>query len=584
MDPFELEIKQTFLEESQQLLEEAEGAFLAMDAGNHSQSQVDQIFRLAHNFKGSAKAVGFDQVSHFAHKTEDVLSLIRNGQLNPDKLVCTILLKALDALKSYIHGLKTDLDFKQDTSDLEKELSVLCLQVDSKGLMTSPVSSSANDSTLPEDDISKQLEALFAAPIHPVAPPAHSVSTPINEKNDKSPKPVLAAEEALRVSTRKLDELLNLVGEMVVNQTVMNNHRMEQTTDSAHALQTLSYMGKIVSELQSAAMSLRMMPVKPLFQRLRRSLRDVAEMQSKDIDLITDGDHVELDKTILEKITDPLNHLMRNAADHGIESADVRVSAGKPVKATVTLTAEQQEDHILITISDDGKGLDRNVLIRKALEKGLIKDDNLSDQEAYALIFKAGFSTKEQVTDISGRGVGLDVVQRAVEELKGDITIKTELGKGTSFIVSLPLSLSIIAGMVVSIDQKKYVIPVSQMVETIEYTKFKIESSSGKGRMINLRGEVLPILSLNQILHGVKRSGAPVTERQPGIVTSRRGKKISFEVDEILGQQQVVLKKLGPELQELPGIIAGAVLGNGEPGLILNLHELVDERRFSNAG
>jgi two-component system chemotaxis sensor kinase CheA len=552
MDAFDAEIKQFFLEEARQDLDNVEEAFIKLDAGDRSTELIDRIFRLAHTFKGSAMAVGFSELSKFAHLVEDGISLVRSGKREPDRQMCTFLLKCLDALKAFVDGLKGDLSFTLDTSSLAQELALL----QGKGAEQNPV--------LPEVPASSGADispGTVSAPMAPMAPMASKAKD--------------SEREAIRVSTLKLDTLLNLVGELVVNQSIITSHRMAGTTGSDHAVQTLSYIEKLVLEIQNISMMLRMVPIKPVFQKMNRIVRDLSVLQSKDIQFEADGEHVELDKSVLDRITDPLTHLIRNAVDHGLESQDERLLAKKPGQGHVRVSAQQKEERILITVSDDGRGLDPEKIRQKAIEKGLISSsDQLTPQECYSLIFRSGFSTKEVVTDVSGRGVGMDVVQTAVEELKGTIQIETILGKGTSFIVSLPLSLSIISGMVVEVDEKKYVVPVSQLVEIIEYGKFAIQRSGPQARMLNLRGEILPILSLSQVLHGRTQDGRELGGKFPGLVTFSQGKKVSFEVDQILGQQQIVIKKLGREIEGLPGVLGGAVLSNGEASLIIDLHDI----------
>lgn len=579
MDEFEIEIKQTFLEQAQQLLEEAEGAFIALDSGDRSKSLLDKIFRLAHSFKGSARAVGFQELAKFAHEMEEVLTLITRGQVEPDRAVCSVLLAALDVLKAYVAGLKKDLNFELDTAEVVSEFKKVRAREGGE-----PERSSGSE---PEIPVTHDPSAVFvsstssAAPSAPVAP---SASARAEEGAAIARKPVpgsstaQAEEEAIRVPKRKLDSLLNFVGELVVTQSMLTGHRATGTIGGEQALSVISYLEKLVSELHDLAMSLRMVPVKPLFQRMKRTLRDVATVQNKDVELHSEGEHVELDKTVIDRISDPLTHLLRNAVDHGIEDPDEREKSGKPRVAKVVLSAEQREDHVLITVADDGRGMDKAKIIKKGIEKGLVSPSaQLSDEEAYALIFHSGFSTRESVTDISGRGVGMDVVRRAVDELKGSIAIHTKLGAGTEFKISLPLSLSMITGLVVSVDQRKYVVPVNHLVEIIDYRKLKVETSTGSGRMVNLRGQVMPVLSLSHLLHAGTKGKASHQGSKTGVVTQLRGRKWSFEIDEILGQQQIVLKSLGREMSGLPGVIAGAILSSGEPGLILNLHDLVPE-------
>ncbi|RYZ76947.1 MAG: chemotaxis protein CheA, partial [Proteobacteria bacterium] len=340
---------------------------------------------------------------------------------------------------------------------------------------------------------------------------------------------------------------------------MVTGYKTDRALESDASHQTLNAMEKIVHEIQNLSLSLRMSPIAPLFQKLKRIARDASQELHKTIEFVTEGEHVEVDKSVMDQISDPLNHLIRNAVDHGVETDTERAATGKKSNAVITLKAQQQDNRIVITLSDNGRGMNAEKLIAKAKEKGLIAMDTvLTNEQAYALIFSAGFSTKEKVTDMSGRGVGMDVVQKAVWDLKGQIDIQTTLGQGTQFIISLPLSMSILTGMVVRVDQQKYVVPISQLIETVELKKFTIESSTEKGRMFNLRGQVIPIHSLSNILHGSQTVAG--NELGTGLVIAHKGRKFLFAIDEICGQQEIVLKKLGRELQDVPGIIAGAIL------------------------
>ena len=579
-DHMDDELRAAFFEDCDQLLVDAEAILIALDGANVKREAIDKLFRVAHNLKGNSMTAGFEAMATFAHRFEDALARIKkNNPIVISKPECSTLLSALDVLRAYVSGLKANPSYTSDDS-----LAISALELVGTSDQTESSEPVASETATDEMEPT-HLEPEPAAQSSPAAVKIQAQKQPIS--SDVSTQQNKAAEEFLRVSTQKLDLLLNLVGELVINQSIMSRHRQENTTESDHAIQTISYMGKLVSEIQDVSMSLRMMPVKGLFQKLQRTVRDVSAVQAKDIEFVAEGEHVELDRTIIERIGDPLTHMVRNAVDHGIENAEDRQAKAKPSRATVKLSAEQKDDIVQITVSDDGKGLNAKKLIEKAVEKGLlVAGTQLPDDEAHALIFRAGFSTKEVVSDISGRGVGMDVVQRAVDDMKGSIRIETAIDKGSSFVISLPLSLSIIAGMVVAVGHKKYVVPVSQLVETLEYRKFKIETSTQEGRMINLRGEIIPVMSLDHLLHSsvapLKRAKDDPPARK-GIITIASGRKISFEVDELLGQQQIVIKKLGPKMQGLPGIIGGAILSNGEPSLILNLHDFTKSVRRAHA-
>lgn len=572
----------TFLDEAQSLIDDTEAAFIALDEGDHSPELVDRIFRLAHNFKSSAKTVGFNHLSDFAHVFEDVLTKIKSGALQPDRLVCGVLLETLDHIRSYVRGLREDLTYQHDVSMITEILLELAND-DGKPVShhTPGSGASSSEGGAPHEAATAFVQA--AATSTPSTPPPKLATvnsgTPSNSQTvARNPSGKATEDENLRVSRRKLDDLLNLIGELVVSQSMVTSHRSLGTLGQETSLPTLKAMEKIVHEIQVLSLSLRMTPIAPLFQKLKRIARDASASLSKTIIFQTEGEHVELDKVVMDQISDPLTHLIRNAVDHGIETDVERVEKGKNTTATVTLKAQQQEDRIVITVSDNGRGLNPTKLIAKAIEKGLIQStDQLSDEQAYALIFKPGFSTKEQVTDMSGRGVGMDVVHKSVTDLKGTIQVQTKLGEGTQFIISLPLSMAILTGMVVSVDQQKYVVPISQLVETVELKKFSIETSTGDGRMFNLRGEVIPICSLSSILHPDRDMRDRTKRAGTVLITSYQGKKISFEIDQICGQQEIVLKKLGHEMRDLPGIVAGAILSTGEPGFVLNLTDFVEK-------
>jgi len=581
MFDFDQDMKLAFLEEAQALLDETEAAFIALDEGDRSPDLIDRIFRLAHNFKGSAKTVGLQHLSDFGHAFEDVLTKVKNGTLIPDKDVCTVLLQTLDHFKSYVAGLKEDLKYIHDTEAIIATLNSLANETtlqNSESVETNiSTMSSASDTaeTPPAQTSGAEVETELAAAKEPVA--ALPIELAVT-RSSSVPKAKPAEEENLKVNRKKLDTLLNLIGELVVNQSMVAGFRDLQLLNSEPSMRTISAMEKIVLEIQSISMALRMTPIAPLFQKLKRIARDASGSLSKTIQFQTEGEHVEVDKIVLEKISDPLTHLVRNAVDHGIETDEERTRADKDSVAVVTLSAQQKEDRIIITLADNGRGMNAKKLIAKAIEKSLIPASaQLSDEDAYALIFKPGFSTKEQVTDMSGRGVGMDVVQKAIEDLKGHIQIQTKLGEGSKFTISLPLSMSILTGMVVGIDQKKYVVPISQLVETVELSHFRIETSTDKGRMFNLRGDIIPVYSMSRILHSQPVSSMDPTKRRTGLITIYNGKKYSFEIDEIFGQQQIVLKKLGYEMRNLPGIVAGAILNTGEPGLVLDLSDFIEK-------
>jgi len=568
MDDSLRELQEVFFGEADQILEDLESSLMKLEGAGFEEELVNKIFRLAHNFKGSSRSVGFTNLADLAHKAEDLLTKLKSQELAVTAEITTALLQTTDALRSGLNQLKQDRGATFDHASLIQTLVGLL------GDKASSHQASANE-------FAAGFGFFDDAPRVTQSP----VATSSNEKPKESSKVPLkivpnkpAEEEQLRISAKKTDLLLNLVGELVVNQTILQELNNRGESGTPRAQQTITYISKIVSDVQSVSMSLRLTSVKPLFQKLRRAVRDVASELAKEIDYVDEGDHVELDKTVIDRMVDPLTHMVRNAVDHGIENAEERVAAGKPPLAKVVLSAVANDDRVIISLSDDGKGLNKAKIVSKALERGLITEteaSHLTPHEIHSLIFRSGFSTKEAVSAISGRGVGMEVVQKAVDEMKGTIQIESEEGKGTTFRISLPLSLSIIGGMVVRLQRQNYVVPISQLLETIELSKLSIETSTAKGQMVKLRNEVLPIYNLSSALM-MKRPTVKANQiKRPALVTICDGKKVSFEVDEIVGQQQVVLKKLGRELVGLPGLMGGAILSSSDPGLVLNLHELI---------
>jgi two-component system chemotaxis sensor kinase CheA len=382
-----------------------------------------------------------------------------------------------------------------------------------------------------------------------------------------------STEESIRVSLARLEKLINSVGELVILQTVL---REQSFGANPHLLRkTVHQMGKVTKEVQDISMSLRMVPLKQTFQKMQRIVRDTSNMLGKRVHLSTSGDDTELDKTVLENISDPLVHLIRNACDHGVESPEARVAKGKPESGTVRLNAYHQSGKLVIEVKDDGGGIDGQKLTAKAIEKGILKPGTaLPEQEAIHLIFHPGFSTKAQVTEVSGRGVGMDVVKTNIEALQGEVQVETELGKGTTFKVVLPLTLAIIDGMVVQNEGCRFVVPLSHVHETLKPAESDVKQTTGLGEVLLLRGENLPLYRLNVLL-GHKKGAQKAAHEQIAMVVRYAGHPFAVLVDDILGQQQVVIKEVGQEIQNLKWMSGSAILGDGKPAIIIEMNELV---------
>ena len=414
--------------------------------------------------------------------------------------------------------------------------------------VTEPVAESiASDRRSAED---RRVEKKSSTPTAPGSPPAPS-------------------SETVRVDRERLDKMINQIGELVIGTSMVEQDwsRFHPDMESAALVQ----LGKIVRDLQEMSLSLRMVPIAASFQKMTRIVRDLSHRLGKQIHLETEGEDTELDKTVVDQIGDPLLHMVRNSVDHGIELPEERIAAGKSPEGTICLKAYHQGGNFIIEIQDDGKGLDRDRILRKAIERGIVSEhDNLSDDDIYGLIFAAGFSTAEQVTDVSGRGVGMDVVRRNVEALQGSISIRSQKGKGCRMIVRLPLTLAILDGLLVRVANDSYVIPLLSVVESINQKDRDIKSVLSKGEVITLRGEIVPLLRLDRILN--LRQSHDHTESNLLVIVEDQGRKYSLAVDELLGQQQVVIKNLEANFQKVPGVAGATILGDGRVALILDIN------------
>jgi two-component system, chemotaxis family, sensor kinase CheA len=378
----------------------------------------------------------------------------------------------------------------------------------------------------------------------------------------------------VKVDTQKLDSLVDLIGELVISQSIVVQDPHVRDAQSQQLTRSLVQLRRITNELQRTVMSLRMVPIRATFQKMTRLVRDLAAHQQKQIHLTLSGEDTELDRNLIEAITDPLVHMVRNAADHGIERPDVRAAAGKPPLGTIHLRAFHQGASIVIQIEDDGNGLDKERLIAKAIERGLVNaGGTLSTEDAYNLIFAPGFSTAEIVSDISGRGVGMDVVRRNIEKLRGKIDIASTPGKGTTFTIYLPLTLAIIDGTIVSVGGERFIIPTLSVRESFRPRADMISTVHQRGEMINLRGRLSPLLRLYQYFDLKPRVSDPT---QSIVVAVESGNQTRcLMVDELLGMQEVVIKSLGEAIQKHRAVSGGVILSDGRVALILDTDELV---------
>ncbi|MFT3668539.1 MAG: chemotaxis protein CheA [Pseudoxanthomonas sp.] len=418
------------------------------------------------------------------------------------------------------------------------------------------------------------VEAAVSAPVVVGATPAQAGAAPAQAAANDT------AETSIRVSVDKIDGLINLVGELVITQAMLK--QVSGVLDPAQCERLfagLDLLERNTRDLQEAVIGVRMLPVDAVFRRFPRLVRDLSARLGKQVRLRTVGEGTELDKGLIERIADPLVHLVRNSIDHGLEMPDVRAQAGKDETGTITLAASHQGGHIVIEVSDDGRGLNRERILAKAAERGLAVPENPTDSQVWDLIFQPGFSTADAVTDLSGRGVGMDVVRRNIQALGGEVQLESAAGQGTRVVIRLPLTLAILDGMAVSVGDETLILPLSYVLEALQPVAEDVRTVAGDGRVLRVRGEYLPMVALNEYYrYGDARAEDPLV-----VVVEADGQKLALEVDELIGQQQVVVKNLENNYRRIDGISGATILGDGRVALIVDIGGLVRTRRMQQA-
>ena len=617
----DLEMLQLFCAEAQDLLQDIEQGVLVLEVNPTDSSSLDSLFRAFHTFKGNVGVMKLLVLQQLAHELESMLDAARRGkyQLGSDSI--TVILAGSDILKRFVTELSNQIAGVEAGRTIDLPIPQLIHDVHALLAGGSPA-----PTALPPAAVKPVPAALHApaAPHAPVAPPAapspaavaaaveadfaaiFAAPTPSREAEPARSEPAMAAPAAVvaapvakkqatsqqaaapvvgsgivRVDTVKLDGLIDLVGELVIAQSMVVQNPELKAITSAHLSRCLGQLRGITTDLQRTAMSLRMVPIRNTFQKMSRLVRDLALQQGKEILLSLEGEDTELDRNIVEELSDPLVHMIRNSADHGIEMPEARVAAGKPAAGTITLRAFHQGGFIVIQIEDDGRGLSAAKIRNKAIERGIIKaDENLDEREIFDLIFAAGFSTAEKVTDLSGRGVGMDVVRRNIEKMRGKIEISSIEGEGTTFTLYVPLTLAIIEGLLVGIGEERYVIPTLSVRESFRPLPGMVTQVQGRGEVVSVRGRLTPILRLGRHLN------TPHTALDPtqGIIVVVEAGQDSrcLLVDQLIGKQEVVIKSLGEMFRHQTEFAGAAILGDGRVGLILDINALVKLKSRTN--
>lgn len=631
------EIMEDFLIEAFEMIEQLDQDLVELENNPQDLELLNRIFRVAHTIKGSSSFLNFDTLTHLTHNMEDVLNKARKGELKLSHEIMDVVLPSIDLMKALLISIRdngTDANSGIDISESVKKLQAISNEKsdsapaqttnESKKTTQAPTPEVQNPSTSnnpladePDLDYSNMSEQEVEAEIARLlqkrqeadkqkrsekkkmqnqdtlenvqqTQKSQSSENPAPKKpeNPKKPDetktPSTGVEQTVRVDVRRLDSLMNLIGELVLgkNRLIRIYGDVEERYDGEKFLeelnQVVSSISTVTTDLQLAVMKTRMQPVGKVFNKFPRMVRDLSRELGKNIDLIITGEETELDKSIVEEIGDPLIHIIRNSCDHGIEVPEVRKNAGKAEMGTVELKAYNEGNHIVIEISDDGKGLDPDMLKQKAIEKGVITEreaDTMTDKEAFGIIFKPGFSTAKSISNVSGRGVGMDVVKTNIEKLNGLIEIESEKGVGTTQKLKIPLTLAIIQALLVGVQEEYYAIPLSSVLETVRVSQDEIYTVDGKS-VLRLRDEVLSLVRLADIFK--VDAILEATNEVYVVIIGLADQKIGVIVDYLIGQEEVVIKSLGYYLKNTTGIAGATVRGDGKITLIVDVAAMMD--------
>ncbi|OGU04509.1 MAG: chemotaxis protein CheA [Geobacteraceae bacterium GWC2_55_20] len=599
------ELLEGFLTETTELIEKLDDDLITLEKASGDTELMNRIFRSIHTIKGASSFLGFDLLVKVAHKTEDVLNRLRKGELVVTPEIMDVILEATDLVKLLVGDIKAgDIQEREIDGTIAKLLPFLSENAGAAQKAAEPVQP-VPDTPQPqvvETPVSNVQPSSEAVPVPESAP--ESVAAPPQPQPQPQPAPVPAPKPAadvapkktpappkaadskgddlsdnstVRVDVKRLDDLMNQVGELVLerNRMIQINQDLQQGEADRPDFQEefgklTKRMSFVTSELQMQVLKMRMIPVEKVFKKFPRIVRSMSRDLGKEVDLQIFGEETELDRSVVDEIGDPLIHLIRNAMDHGLESPDERMAAGKSRVGTLVLAAVHEGNQIIISIKDDGRGIDTERVGRKAIEKGLLTEEQLaalSQREMFDLIFLPGFSTKEKATDLSGRGVGMDVVKTNIKKLNGLIEIKSEKGQGSEFILRLPLTLAIIQSLLVEVEGEVYSIPLSSVLETIRVDQRKFHMIGGQ-EVLKLRDMVLPLIRLQKVFNVQQRGESE--DFCYVVVVGAADKRMGLVVTRLVGQQEVAIKSLGNYLANIPGIAGSTILGDGRVTLIVD--------------
>ena len=541
-----------FVSEASEHLEASDGHLLTLEATPESADAINAVFRAFHTLKGGAGMISAKEIGEVAHEAEGLLDKARKGGLRLTGPVMDVTFETVDTLKRMVAGLKTYISTGQVPRREAHHASLIkrLRQAASGQTIDAAPTTARRDG--PGTD--------------------RAVELPTSRVANSSPVQV---KETVKVDADRLDRLVDMIGELVIAESMVSQSPEIASLNSVNLARQLGQLDKITRGLQEMATSLRMVPLRSTFQKMARLVRDLSRKTGKEVEFVTNGEDTELDKTVVDGISDPLVHMVRNAVDHGIESdPSERASLGKSAIGRVELRAFHKGGNIFIQLEDDGRGMDRDAILAKGRERGLVREGEiLSEREIWNLIFAPGLSTAKKLTEVSGRGVGMDVVKKSIDNLRGQVEIRSEVGKGTLFTIKLPLTLAIIDGMVVRVGHERYIVPTLAVVRSLRPKPEQVSSVFNRGEMLNLSEGLVPLMRLGSLFQVPGAAADPL--KGLVVVVEDDGKPVCLLVDELLGQQQIVIKNLGEALGRMPGLSGSAIMADGRVGLIVDVGGLV---------
>jgi len=554
-----------FIQESEEGLTSTDEILLDIENNASDPEMINTIFRAFHTIKGVAGFLDFEQIKTLSHKTETMLNKVRDGELKLKGRALDAIFDSTEMMRLMIENVKSAVENSESVTAVPN-LNIMISQLET--IISGEEGSGSADLQKTPSGYEEDESAEYSGP------------AAIGSENKKSKKKV-KIKEYLRVNSQRLDELVDTIGELVISESMVFQSEELQEIASPTLQKRMVMLDKITRQLQGMGTSLKMIPVKGIFQKMARLVRDLSRKSGKQVTMEMKGKDTELDKSVVDKIGDPLVHMIRNAVDHGIEPAEERIEAGKPESGNICLSAYHKGGYIYIEVKDDGRGLDRESIISKAINRGLISENHsLGDREIFNLIFEPGFSTAKKVTEVSGRGVGMDVVRRNIEALRGRVDISSKKGEGSVFTIRLPLTMAIIDGMVVRVGSESYIIPTLSIDRSIRPDTEDIVSVFNKGEMIRKDGRLIEIFRLHRFFN----IDEAVEKPSEGliVIVEDNGKKTGILVDELVGQQQIVIKSLSESMGDTDGISGATIMPDGTVGLILDTSKIT--KLFSGRG